>query len=73
MKRRGLSFSSHLLSSEKREVLSQISLAGSLVSGTVVDYWLRSPVLSQGLLPIDTNTFATSSEFYNAEISVCLM
>lgn len=73
MKRRGLSFSSHLLSSEKREVLSQISLAGSLVSGTVVDYWLRSPVLRQGLLPIDTNTFATSSEFYNAEISVCLM
>lgn len=47
----------------------KFALTGSLVSGIVVDYWLRSPVLSQGLLPIDSNTFATSSEFYNAELS----
>lgn len=51
----------------------KFALAGSLVPGIVTDYRLRSPVLSQGLFPIVTNTFATSSEFYNAEFSVCLM
>lgn len=48
----------------------KFALAGTLVPGVVVDYLLRSPVLSQHLPSIDINTFATSSEFYNVEYSV---